>query len=124
MANMNEIYKCNLCGNIVEVTHEGVGILTCCDKAMQRMEANTQDASKEKHVPVVKEVEDGILVCVGSIDHPMEEKHYIEWIEVVVEKDVYRKMLMPGQKAEAKFGKECIGGVARAYCNLHGLWTA
>ena len=127
MTKQNEVYKCALCGNIVEVLHAGAGELVCCGQAMSLMTENTVDAAKEKHVPVITKTADGYKVVVGSTLHPMEEKHWIEWIELMVDDEVYTRLLKPGGKPEASF---CICGKkpktlrAREYCNLHGLWTA
>jgi len=117
-----EIYKCETCGNIVEVVHEGTGDLVCCSKAMKIYRENTVDASREKHVPVREKTESGVKVKVGSSPHPMEEHHYIEWIEVLVGGKVYREFLKPGMAPEATFDIAEGGAVARDYCNLHGLW--
>ncbi len=118
-----EIYKCEVCGNIVEVIHAGGGELVCCEKPMKLFKENTVDAAKEKHVPVIEKVEGGIKVKVGSVAHPMEEKHYIEWIEVVDNKNnAYRHFLNPGDAPEAFFCIDPEGVVAREYCNMHGLW--
>ncbi|MCU0641904.1 MAG: desulfoferrodoxin [Candidatus Margulisbacteria bacterium] len=118
------IYKCEVCGNIVEVLHAGVGELVCCGQPMKQMIENTVDASKEKHVPVIERTPTGILVKVGSVPHPMEEKHHIEWIEVIAGGRAYHKFLRPGDKPEALFALDLPEVVARAYCNLHGLWAA
>jgi superoxide reductase len=122
MTNIKEVYKCGICGNMVEVVHAAGGTLVCCGRPMTLLNENTVDASKEKHVPVIEKVEDGILVKVGSVEHPMEEKHYIEWIELHSENRVYRKYLTPGEKPEALFKVEGEVDYVRAYCNLHGLW--
>lgn len=122
MANRNEVYKCEICGNIVEVLHGGAGKPVCCGQPMKLMTENTTDASKEKHVPVLEKVAGGIKVRIGSIAHPMEEKHYIEWIEVVSDGKTYRQFLAPGQAPEATFPIDAAGITAREYCNLHGLW--
>ena len=123
MAAKLEIYKCEVCGNIVEVMHGGAGGLVCCDKPMKLVKENTVDASKEKHVPVIERVANGIKVTVGSVPHPMEEKNYIEWIELLVGDKVLRQDLKPGQPAVAVFEGVTAGAViAREYCNLHGLW--
>jgi len=124
MTKRFEIYKCEICGNIVEVLHEGVGELVCCGKPMKLMVENTVDASKEKHVPVIEKVEGGIKVKVGSVPHPMEEKHYIEWIEVIANDKVYRKFLKPGEQPEAFFNIQADNIFAREYCNIHGLWKS
>lgn len=122
MAKRNEIYKCELCGNIATVLHEGAGALVCCGKEMTLLKANTVDAAKEKHVPVIEVKGNTYTVKVGSVPHPMEEKHYIEFIELLTESRVYRAYLEPGKKPEAEF--EIHGKVlgAREYCNIHGLW--
>lgn len=122
-----QIYKCEVCGNITMVLHSGDGDLVCCGKEMVLMTENTVDAAKEKHVPVIEKIEGGYKVKVGAVAHPMEEKHYIEWIELASGANRYFKKLNPGEKPEAdfcncKFGSEPV--VARAYCNLHGLWKA
>ena len=122
MANRNEIYKCDVCGNIVEVLHAGVGKLVCCNQPMRLMTENTTDAAKEKHVPVVEKVTGGVKVKIGSVAHPMEEKHYIEWIEVIADGKTYRQFLAPGQAPEAFFPIEAANITSREYCNLHGHW--
>jgi superoxide reductase len=127
MTKRLQVYKCEVCGNIVEMVHEGAGELVCCDQPMKLMEENTVDAAKEKHVPVIEKVEGGIKVRVGSVPHPMEEKHYIEWIELVVDGKAYREFLKPGQAPEALFCfcEKCMPKTkitAREYCNIHGLW--
>jgi len=123
MAKFQQYYKCALCGNIVEVVHEGGGELVCCGQPMNMLKENSVDASNEKHVPVIEKTEKGILVKVGSIDHPMEEKHYIEWIEVTNGAWTQKKFLKPGEKPQAEF---CVPFsdklVAKECCNLHGLW--
>jgi superoxide reductase len=124
MAERLEVYKCDLCGNIVEVLHGGKGELVCCGKPMKLFKENTVDAAKEKHVPALEKIEGGVNVKVGSVAHPMEEKHYIEWIEVIADGKVYRKFLNPGEAPEASFKVEGKDIFAREYCNLHGLWKA
>lgn len=124
---IGQVYKCQACGNIVIVVHEGDGDLVCCGENMTLLSENTVDAAQEKHVPVVEREGDKLTVKVGSVAHPMEEKHYIEWIEAVVGDVVYTKMLKPGDAPEAVF---CLHGNSgevkrvREYCNLHGLWAA
>ncbi len=119
MTKLHQVYKCNVCGNITEVLHVGVGELVCCGQPMNLQKENTVDAAKEKHVPVI----DGKIVKIGSIEHPMEEDHFIEWIEAVAENGkISRKFLKPGDKAVVEFCFEVK--VARAYCNLHGLWKS
>jgi superoxide reductase len=122
MAKKLEIYKCEVCGNIVEVVHGGAGELVCCGKPMVLMTENTVDAAKEKHVPVVEKISDGYRVKVGSVAHPMEEKHYIQWIELMADGISYFKFLKPGDKPEADFCVKAEKVTAREYCNLHGLW--
>lgn len=126
MTKLNEIYKCAVCGNIVEVVHAGAGELVCCGQPMKRMDAGTSDGAAEKHVPVIEKIEGGYKVKVGSVDHPMIDTHYIEWIELVCEKcgKVQRKQLKPGDKPEAVFKSDSDKVIAREYCNLHGLWKA
>ena len=124
MAEKLEVYKCELCGNIVEVLHGGAGELICCGEPMKLMKENTVDASKEKHVPVVEKVAGGFKVKIGAVPHPMEAKHYIEWIELQAGGQVYRKFLNPGEAPEAVFQVQAPSAVARAYCNLHGLWRS
>ena len=124
MAERLEIYKCEQCGNIVEVLHSGVGSLSCCEHDMVLFSANTVDAAKEKHVPVVEKVEGGYKVKLGSVPHPMEDSHYIEWIELVVGDKAYRQFLKPGDAPEAVFSIDAAEVTARAYCNLHGLWSS
>jgi superoxide reductase len=124
MAERSEIYKCELCGNIVEVLHGGEGELVCCGQPMVCMKENTVDAAKEKHVPVIEKVEGGVKVKVGSVAHPMEEKHYIEWIEIIADGKSYRQYLKPGDVPEAVFKVDAAAITAREYCNLHGLWKA
>lgn len=126
MTKINEIYKCAVCGNIVEVVHAGAGELVCCGQPMKRMDEGTSDGAAEKHVPVIEKIEGGYKVKVGSVDHPMIDTHYIEWIELVCEKcgKVQRKFLKPGDKPEAVFKSDSDKVIAREYCNLHGLWKA
>ncbi|HNX96870.1 MAG TPA: desulfoferrodoxin [Candidatus Aminicenantes bacterium] len=124
MSERNQVYKCALCGQIVEVIHGGEGELVCCGQPMKPMVANTVDAAKEKHVPVIERTADGVWVKVGSVAHPMEEKHYIEWIELVVDGRFHRQYLNPGDKPEAFFPVKGTALAAREYCNLHGLWKA
>jgi superoxide reductase len=122
MTKKLEIYKCEICGNIVEVLHEGVGALVCCGQEMKLMKEQTADQTTEKHVPVMEKIPSGIKAVVGSTLHPMEEKHYIEWIQVVTEKGASRKFLKPGDKPESFF-KDVEGlKKIREYCNVHGLW--
>ena len=124
MAERLEIYKCDVCGNIVEVLHGGKGELVCCGQPMKLMKENTVDAAKEKHVPVIEKIPGGYKVKVGSVAHPMEEKHYIEWIELIADGEAYRYFLKPGMAPEATFKTDAAKVAAREYCNLHGLWKA
>lgn len=124
MPKLLEIYKCEACGNIVELIHAGEGELVCCGQPMQLFTENTVDAAREKHVPVIEKTADGYKVKVGSVDHPMVEKHYIEWIEVIADGKTYREFLKPGQAPEAEFCVKADRITAREYCNLHGLWKA
>ncbi len=124
MAKKLEIYKCMICGNIVEVLHGGAGELVCCGKEMVLYAENTVDAAKEKHVPVIEKIDGGFKVKVGDVAHPMEEKHYIEWIELLADGKAYRQFLNPGDVPEAVFNLSANSVSAREYCNLHGLWKA
>ncbi len=122
MTKRLQVYKCEVCGNIVEMLHEGVGELICCGEPMKLLDAHTVDEGKEKHVPIKEKTEHGFKVKVGSVPHPMEEKHHIEWIEVISGDKAYREFLKPGMKPEAAF---CIEGkdiVLREHCNIHGMW--
>jgi len=122
MAERLEVYKCEACGNIVEVLHGGAGSLVCCGSDMVLFTENTVDAAKEKHVPVVEKVDGRFKVKVGEVPHPMEAKHWIEWIEVIADGKIYRQFLNPGDTPEAFFALEADQVTAREYCNLHGLW--
>ncbi len=119
-----QVYKCSVCGNVVEVIHTGAGTLVCCGKPMDLLTENTTDAAREKHVPVIEKVDGRIKVKIGSIAHPMEEKHYIEWIELIADGKAYRQFLNPGDVPEAVFQIQSEQIAARAFCNLHGLWKA
>ncbi|MBI2437223.1 MAG: desulfoferrodoxin [Lentisphaerae bacterium] len=123
MTKRLEIHKCAICGNIVEVLHEGAGELACCKAPMKLLLENTVDASREKHVPVIERSASGVRVSIGSIPHPMEEKHYIEWIALSADGQVLRQFLKPGDKPSAWFGGVTAATLAaREHCNLHGLW--
>ena len=124
MAKRLEVYKCALCGNIVEVVHAGGGVLICCGEPMAELTENTVDAAKEKHVPVIEKVDGGYKVTIGSVAHPMEEKHYIEWIELIADGKAYRQFLNPGEVATTVFCVEATNVTARELCNLHGVWSA
>ncbi|MBJ6726903.1 desulfoferrodoxin [Geomesophilobacter sediminis] len=123
MAEALQVYKCDSCGNIVEVFHPGAGELVCCGAPMALKTENTVDAAKEKHVPVIEKGNGVIKVKVGSVAHPMESAHYIEWIEIIADGKVYRQMLQPGQAPEATFNISATSVTAREYCNLHGHWS-
>ncbi|HEY5525044.1 MAG TPA: desulfoferrodoxin [Clostridium sp.] len=124
MTKLRQVYKCDICGNLVEMLHTGIGTLVCCDQPMTLQEENTVDAAKEKHVPVIEKIKGGVLVKVGSVEHPMIDTHYIEWIEIYTDKKVYRKCLSPGEKPQAEFVLEEDILYAREYCNIHRLWKA
>jgi len=124
MAERFQVYKCEACGNIVEVLFGGAGELVCCGEPMKLMQENTVDAAKEKHVPVIEKVAGGFKVKVGSVAHPMEEKHHIQWIELLADGKSYTQFLKPGQAPEALFLLEAAKVTAREYCNLHGHWKA
>jgi superoxide reductase len=120
-----QVFKCNVCGNIVEVLHLGGGILVCCNQEMQLLEENTVDAAKEKHVPVIEKDGDKVLVKVGSVAHPMEQEHYIEFIELITDDCVHIHYLKPGEEPKAVFEVPCSETYfAREYCNKHGLWKS
>jgi superoxide reductase len=126
MVELNEVYKCEICGNIVEVVHGGVGGLICCGQPMKLLKENTVDAAKEKHVPVIEKTKKGVLVKIGSVPHPMEASHYIEFIELITKDNKsYKEFLKPGNLPQAEF---CIKPeeilFTREYCNLHGLWKS
>ena len=124
MAKLLEVYKCELCGNIVEIIHAGEGDLSCCGQDMKLLSENTVDAAKEKHVPVIEIGAGFVKVTIGSVAHPMEEKHYIEWIELVADGKAYRQFLKPGDAPTATFSVTATKLSARELCNLHGLWSA
>jgi len=122
MAQRLQIYKCAVCGNIVEVIYGSSGELVCCGQPMELLDEKTADAATEKHVPVIEKIDGGYKVTVGSTLHPMEEKHYIEWIELLTDGKAYRQFLYPGDAPEATFYVEADSVTAREYCNVHGLW--
>ena len=124
MAERFQVYKCDSCGNIVEILYASNQQVNCCGKPMRRLIENVVDASVEKHVLVVKESGGEIEVKVGSVPHPMEAKHLISWIEVIVDGKACRQFLQPGQSPEAFFPVTAENIVVREYCNLHGLWKA
>lgn len=123
MTKINEIYKCEICGNIVELVHESTGELVCCGQKMKLMNENTIDASIEKHIPIILEQkENKIIVQVGEIEHPMTNEHYIEWIEVITKNSTHKIFLKPNEKPKAEFLIQDEILNIREYCNLHGLW--
>ena len=122
MTKKNDIYKCEICGNIVEVTHAGGGELVCCEVPMILKKPNFEDAATEKHIPVIEKIEKGFKVKVGETLHPMKDEHYIEWIELIADGKVYRQNFKPGQEPVVEFCIEAKNVTAREYCNLHGLW--
>ena len=124
MAQQLQIYKCETCGNIIEVLHGASGSLVCCGKPMALFQENSVDAAREKHLPVIEQSGAAVTVKVGSAAHPMTEEHYIEWIELIADGKVYRQFLKPGAAPEALFQIEASELSARAYCNLHGLWRS
>ena len=125
MTELKQIYKCEVCGNIVEVIHNGAGQLICCGQPMKLLEEKTKDSAVEKHVPYIEKVESGYKVKVGqNQDHPMTEEHWIEWIQLIADGEIYRKFLRPGDKPEAIFKIEAKNVSARELCNVHGLWKS
>ena len=125
MTKLNEVYKCTICGNVVEIIHSGAGTLVCCGQDMVLQSENKVDASTEKHLPVISQIDSGYRIEVGEIEHPMTDEHHIEWIELIIDDEIYRQYLQPKDNPEAVFNTPHRGQVkARAYCNLHGLWLS
>jgi superoxide reductase len=124
MTQLKQIYKCKVCGNIVEVLYIGVGQLVCCGQPMELMVEKNKEEGLEKHLPVIEKTATGVKVKVGSIPHPMEAAHFIEWIEIIFNGKVDRKFLSPGDAPEAEFNVQASDMQARAYCNIHGLWKS
>ncbi|MEG0371852.1 MAG: desulfoferrodoxin [Clostridium sp.] len=125
MSKFNKLYKCEVCDLVTQVTRDGFGKLVCCGKPMVELIENTVEASLEKHTPVIEKVDGGVIVKVGSVPHPMEEKHSIQWIELYVGDMLYRKNLNPSDKPEAFFEvKDAEGAIAKAYCDIHGYWKS
>jgi superoxide reductase len=122
MAKQKQIFKCNVCGHIIEVLHPGVGELVCCNQPMALAAEKTEDEGREKHQPIIEKTESGVKIKVGSIPHPMTAEHYIEWIEIFADGRSYKKFLNPGDAPEAEFCLTAEKIEARAYCNVHGLW--
>ena len=121
MKNTVSFFRCELCGNIVEIVNEGGGTLSCCGKPMKKLEANTSDGAQEKHVPVAERRDDKVFVRIGSVGHPMLDEHYIQWIAMVTADTVDRVALVPGSKPEAVFSYKGEAEIYE-YCNIHGLW--
>lgn len=121
MTKLNEIYKCNICGNVVEVLHIGAGQLVCCGENMELLDEKRSDEGEEKHLPVIEIKDDLVKVKIGSVPHPMEEAHYIEWIELIADNKTFRKYLNPGDEPTAEFKVKADNLSTRAYCNVHGL---
>lgn len=124
MAKKLDVYKCGVCGNMVELVHVGGGTLVCCGEDMTYQGEKTADSSTEKHVPVIEKIDGGYKVTVGSTLHPMAEEHYIQWIELIADDKAYRTFLFPGMKPEAVFMLEAEKVTAREYCNIHGHWKS
>lgn len=122
MTKRTELYKCEICGNIVEIHHHGASALVCCNEKMQLLVENETDGAVEKHIPIIEKLNNGYKISVGEVEHPMTEKHYIEWIQLITENQVYTKFLEPDMKPEAIFEIDSTIVNARAYCNLHGNW--
>jgi len=124
MADRNQVFKCQTDGLVIEVVHGSKGEPVCCGSPMDLLIENSSDGAKEKHVPVIEKITGGFRVDVGSVPHPMEEKHYIEWIELIADGISYKTFLSPGMKPAVQFMVTASDVTARAYCNLHGLWRA
>ncbi|MCK8825803.1 desulfoferrodoxin [Fuchsiella alkaliacetigena] len=123
MTQLREVYKCEICGNVIEILHAGAPALVCCKQPMDKLELKVEEEGQEKHLPVVEETDEGLLIKVGSVAHPMEEKHYIQFIEVLTSEQVLRAELETAGPAEAEFKLDTdLDYEVRAYCNLHGLW--
>ncbi len=122
MTQLKQVYKCNVCGNVVEVLDTGEGELVCCGQPMELQEEKKEDEGREKHVPIVQERDGKVIVRVGEVDHPMEEKHFIEWVEVFGDNESCKKRLNPGQEPQAVFEVDYPVSKVRIYCNIHGLW--
>lgn len=124
MAKLNEVYKCDLCGNLVQMNNNGPGELVCCGQPMDLLEEKSADSTTEKHVPVVEAIEGGYKVTVGSTLHPMTDQHYIEWIELLEGSSVQKAFLKPGDAPVATFKTDAKEVTARSYCNLHSFWKS
>lgn len=124
MTQQKQVYRCSVCGDMVEVLHAGAGELVCCGKPMELLVEKIQDVGAEKHVPVIEKTATGVKIKVGSVPHPMEKEHYIEWVAIIADGMVYRKYLQPGDAPEAEFSIKAETLLARIYCNIHGLWKS
>ena len=124
MVKQSQVYKCNVCGNIIEVLYVGGGELVCCGQPMELLQEKTEDEGLEKHVPVIEKTAAGVKVKIGSIPHPMTDDHYIQWVEIIADGRSYKKFLKPGDKPEAEFKIKAADIQAREYCNIHGLWKS
>ena len=124
VSEINQVYRCNICGNIVEVLNVGGGALVCCGQEMELLEEKNKEEGMEKHVPIIEKTENGVRVKVGSVEHPMTKEHYIQWIEIIADGRIYRKFLKPEMKPEAEFCVKADKTEAREYCNIHGLWKS
>ena len=118
-----KICKCNICGNVISILDDNGGKLICCNEEMELMVPESSDGAREKHVPVITKDGDEIIVSVGSVAHPMDDDHYINWIALVNDDVVTRVNLNPNDKPEAKF-PYVKGSIVYAYCDKHGLWKA
>lgn len=127
MSEEKQVYRCNICGNMVEVLHLGTGKLVCCGNRMQLLEEKREGLGPQKHIPVIEQIDNGVKIKIGETEHPMEENHCVEWVELVTDDAVYRKVFKPGEKPEAEFNIDLadINSVsAREYCSIHGLWVS
>ncbi len=126
MSQLKQVYRCNVCGHIIEIVNPGAGQLVCCGQPMELLSEKIQDEGMEKHVPIIEKTTSGYKVKIGSIPHPMEAVHYIQWIELILDGVILRKHLNPGEAPEAEFcvSVEVQSVSAREYCNMHGLWKS
>ena len=125
MSNNKKFYICEHCGNLVEVINDAGVPMKCCGQNMTKLEAGSQEASHEKHIPVVNIEGNVVKVKVGSALHPMAEEHSILWVYLQTDKGGQRKELSPGESPEVEFALSGEKPLAvYAYCNLHGLWKA
>ena len=124
MSQLKQVYRCNVCGHIIEIVNTGAGQLVCCGQPMELLTEKTQEEGMEKHIPVIEKTVNGYKVKVGSVSHPMETEHYIQWIELIADGIILRKHLNPGEAPEAEFCVKAEIVMAREYCNLHGLWKS